>query len=66
MSNTLSYPPAALRREDAAEYIGMSPRKLDELQARSELIPVDVDGLKRFRRVDLDEYIASRADWECK
>lgn len=66
MSNTLSYPPAALRREDAAEYIGMSPRKLDELQARSELIPVDVDGLKRFRRVDLDEYIASRADWERK
>jgi hypothetical protein len=62
--NILTYPPALLRREDAAEYISVSPRKLDELQARSEIIPVNVDGQKRFRRADLDAYAASRGDWE--
>lgn len=64
MPNLLTYPPALLRREDAAEYISVSARTLDALQARSELIPVDVAGQKRFRRSDLDAWAASRADWE--
>ena len=64
MPTTLTYPPAALRREAAAEYIGVSPRKLDELQRRSEIIPIDVDGMKRFRRSELDRYIDTRPDWE--
>lgn len=66
MPTTLTYPPAALRREDAALYIAVSPRKLDELQARSEIIPIDVDGMKRFRRSELDRYIDTRPDWERK
>lgn len=66
MATTLTYPPAALRLEEAAEYIGMSPRKLTELQRRSEIIPIDVDGMKRYARTELDRYIASRPEWEGK
>ncbi len=64
MAARLTYPPALLRHGEAAEYLGVSPRTLDEWQARSLLIPVDVDGMKRWRRADLDEYALSRPDWE--
>lgn len=63
MSTTLTYAPAALRREEAAEYIGLSPRKLDELQKRGEIIPIDVDGIKRYSRAELDRYIDTRPEW---
>lgn len=64
MAALLTYPPALLDREHAAAYLSVSPRTLDEWQSRSLLIPVDVDGMKRFRRSDLDEFAASRPDWE--
>lgn len=66
MTTTLTYPPAALRLDEAAEYIGMSPRKLTELQARNEIIPIDVDGMKRYARTELDRYIATRPEWKAK
>lgn len=66
MATALTYAPAALGREEAAAYIGVSPRKLDDLQARSEIIPCDMDGVKRFRRDDLDEYVRTRPEWEGK
>ncbi|GIG27206.1 helix-turn-helix domain-containing protein [Cellulomonas denverensis] len=59
-----SYPPALLRREDAAEYLAVSPRKLDELQAKGVVIPVRLDGMKRFRRSDLDDIAAGLPDWD--
>ncbi|MGN8245286.1 helix-turn-helix domain-containing protein [Cellulomonas soli] len=58
-----NYPPALLRREDAAEYLAISPRKLDDLQARGLVIPVDFDGMKRFRRQDLDDMAQRLPDW---
>ena len=66
MTARLSYPPALLRREDAAEYLGVSPRTLDELQQQARVIPVDLDGMKRFRREDLDEFARTRPDWQTK
>lgn len=66
MSATLHYPPAALRREDAAAYISISPRKLDDLQRRGEIIPIDVDGIKRYSRAELDRYIDTRPCWAAR
>lgn len=60
----ITYPPALLRHGEAAEYLGVSPRTLDEYQAKSLIIPVDLDGMKRWRRDDLDEFARTRPDWE--
>lgn len=64
MAVSLSYPPALLRPEDAAEYLGVSPRTLARWQSAALLIPVDVEGMKRYRRTDLDEFAATRTDWQ--
>lgn len=66
MSTRLTYPPGLLRHGEAAEYLGVSPRTLDEYQARGLLIAVDLDGMKRWRRDDLDEFIRARPDWDPK
>lgn len=66
MSTRLTYPPALLRHTEAAEYLGVSPRTLDSYQERGLLIAVDLDGMKRWRRDDLDEYARTRPDWEAK
>lgn len=55
--------PALMRRETAAAYLDMSPRKLDELQARSVIIPVDTDAGKRFTLAELNRYIETRPEW---
>lgn len=66
MATRLTYPPALLRHGEAAEYLGVSPRTLDEWQARGLLVAVEVDGMKRWRRDDLDEFARTRSDWEGK
>jgi len=66
MCTHLTYPPAALRLDEAAEYIGVSPRKLTELQARHEIIPISVDGAKRYARTELDRYINTRPEWKAE
>jgi len=66
MAIRLPFAPALFSREDAAEYLGVSPRKLDEFQARAFIIPADLDGMKRFRRIDLDDLAANLPDWVAK
>lgn len=56
--------PGSFGREKAAEYLDISARKLDDLQARLLIIPVSLDGMKRFRRSDLDKYLDSLPAWE--
>jgi DNA-binding transcriptional MerR regulator len=58
------FQPGSFGREKAAEYLDISPRKLDDLQARGLVVPVSLDGMKRFRRVDLDEYLDGLSHWE--
>jgi len=64
MATRLTYPPALLRHGEAAEYLGVSPRTLDEWQARGLLIAAEVDGMKRWKRDDLDEFARTRPDWD--
>jgi len=66
MAARLTFPPGAMRHGEAAEYIGVSPRTLDALQARLVIIPIEIEGMKRWRREDLDEYLRTRPDWEAK
>lgn len=64
MTVRMSYPPVLFSREDAAAYLGVSPRKLDEYQALSRIVPRDLDGMKRFHREDLDAFASRLSDWE--
>ena len=48
-------PPRGLSREAAAEYIGVSPRKFDELVAAARVAkPIHVDGRRIWDRHALD------------
>lgn len=51
---------AVLTRDQAAEYIGVSVAKLDQLRAAGKLDPIQVDGsrrLVRYFRAELDAYL---------
>jgi hypothetical protein len=66
MNSRLLYPPAAFGREKAAEYLDISPRKLDDLQSRGLIVPVSLAGMKRFRRSDLDDFVDRLPDWNSR
>ena len=58
----IEFPPALFTRELAAYYISGSLRDIDELRATGELIPVGDTKRIKFRRADLDRYVASLKD----
>jgi excisionase family DNA binding protein len=64
MSARTSYAPAGFNREDAADYLGISPRKLDEIQAAGELIAKQLGARRMFLREDLEQYLRDLPDWE--
>jgi excisionase family DNA binding protein len=50
--------PALLKREEAAEYLGVGVTTLNGLRASEQIKSVRVlDGVIRYRRSDLDEFI---------
>jgi hypothetical protein len=54
----IEFPPALMTRELAAFYISGSLRDIDDLRATGELIPVGDTKRVKFRKDDLDRYIA--------
>lgn len=64
MSVHLAYPPILLKRDEAAAYLGISTRKLDELQSQGRVIPKALDGSRGYLRDDLDAFARSLPDWE--
>lgn len=59
-----TFPPRLLTRENAAYYLGISVRKLDELQGQSRIVPKKLDGKRGYLREDLDEFARSLPDWD--
>lgn len=55
----IEFPPALFTRELAAYYIQGSLRDIDDLRASGELIPVGKGKWIKFRKEDLDRYVAS-------
>lgn len=55
----IEFPPALLTRELAAYYLSMSVRDLDALREKGDLTPVGGSKRVKFKRTDLDEYVAS-------
>lgn len=55
----IEFPPALMTREVAAYYISGSLRDVDELKSQGELIPVGTSKRIKFRKEDLDRYIAN-------
>lgn len=51
--------PLLLTEAQAAELLSLSPRKVWELAARGAIRSVKIGALKRYRRVDLEEWVAS-------
>ena len=49
-----------LSRRDAAAYLAISRRKLDQLVADGDLPRVKIGSCVRFERADLDGFIESR------
>ena len=52
--------PALLTRIEAARYLRLSARKLDQLAASRELMRVKLGASVRYDRADLDAFIAAR------
>ena len=52
----LPFPPALMKTEAAAAYLGLSATKLRTIP---DLSPCRVDGLRLYRRADLDAWAAS-------
>lgn len=52
-----------MSREEAAYYLRMSTRKFNDLIQRRDVVPIRLDGMKLYRRADLDEYIAGLPEW---
>jgi excisionase family DNA binding protein len=51
--------PLLLDESQAAALLSLSPRKLWELAARGSIKSVKIGALKRYRRIDLEEWVAS-------
>jgi hypothetical protein len=66
MTTRAYYPPVLLDRERAADYLSVSPRKLDEIQAAGELIPKKHGSKRLYLREDLEEFAGRLPDWEAK
>lgn len=49
-----------LSRRDAATYLAISPRKLDQLVADGQLPRVKIGSCVRFEQADLDAFIAEQ------
>lgn len=47
-------------RRDAAAYLAISPRKLDQLVADGDLPRVKIGSCVRFEQTDLDAFIAEQ------
>ena len=60
------YSPALFDRERAADYLSVSPRKLDEIQAAGELIPKKHGSKRLYLRKDLEEFADRLPDWEAR
>lgn len=55
LQDQLNYPPRLMSLERAAAYVGFGPTKFKELiEERKMPRPVDVDGVPRWDRLDLD------------
>jgi len=52
-------PPLLLTEAQAAALLSLSPRKVWELAACGAIKSVKIGTLKRYRRVDLEEWVAS-------
>lgn len=63
MSHRAFYPPAGFDRDAAAEYLSISPRKLDEVQAKGDLIPKKFGSRRIYRREDLEAFLLKLPDW---
>lgn len=50
--------PGLFNCKEAAEYLGVGKSKFGRLRKRGLVTRVDQDGMLRFARTDLDEYIA--------
>lgn len=58
-----TYPPGGFPREDAAFYLGVSVRTLDDLQRQGLLIPKRLGSKRLFLKDELDRYLAALPDW---
>ena len=58
MNTRIEFPPALFTRELAAYYISGSLRDVDDLRSKGELIPVGDSKRIKFRKEDLDRYVA--------
>ncbi len=58
----LDFPPALLTREIAAFYLSASLREVDYLRTSGELVAVGKGKRVKFRKEDLDVYIARLPD----
>lgn len=55
----LAYPPRGMTRDEAARYMGMSPRTFDKLVADRRMPPPKrIDGLTLWDRISLDAAFA--------
>lgn len=62
-SDSLSYPPRGLSREEAARYIGVGPTKFDELVASRRMPkPKQIDGRVLWDRIALDAAFSDLPD----
>lgn len=64
MSSRTPYPPAGFNRDDAAEYLSVSVRTLDDIQATGNLIPKRLGARRVYLREDLEEFLRQLPDWE--
>lgn len=63
MAKILNFPPVLFSPDDAAAYLNISVRKLDELQAKGEITPRDVHGKRGFHRDDLEAFAGDLPEW---
>ncbi len=49
-----------LSRREAATYLAISPRKLDQLTAEGHLPRIKIGSCVRFEQADLDAFIAAQ------
>lgn len=56
------FAPALMTRETAAYYIDGSIRDIDELRSLGEITPVGDQKRVKFRKADIDEWIARRPE----
>ncbi len=59
-----TFTPALFSREEAAYYLRMSTRKFNDLIQTKRVIPHRMDGMKVYRKADLDELVESLPEWE--